>query len=87
MIVKCLLLLAVAAIVTAEILAPQRASNPLVNCPGYNASNVKTTSSSLTADLTLAGAACNTYGEDITQLVLQVVYEAGIKNLNLSVFT
>ena len=49
----------------------------LASCPGYKASNVKTTSSSLTADLSLAGPACNVYGTDLTDLTLTVVYETG----------
>jgi hypothetical protein len=47
------------------------------SCPGYRASNVVTTSYSLTADLTLAGTPCNVYGPDITSLSLQVTYETG----------
>jgi alpha-glucosidase len=47
-------------------------------CPGYTASKVVTKGSSLTADLTLAGAACNAYGEDIQKLKLQVDYETGV---------
>lgn len=47
----------------------------LASCPGYKASNVKTTSSSVTADLTLAGTACNVYGDDLESLTLEVVYE------------
>ncbi|RAL61331.1 hypothetical protein DID88_009467 [Monilinia fructigena] len=50
---------------------------PFSECPGYTASNIKTTSSSLSADLTLAGPACNTYGADLKQLTLKVVYETG----------
>src|SRR5688572_7469136 len=48
----------------------------LKTCPGYKASNVKTTSSGLTADLTITGE-CNAYGEDLDNLVLQVTYESG----------
>lgn len=48
---------------------------PLVACPGYEASNVKTTAAGLTADLTLAGAACNVYGDDLQDLTLEVTYE------------
>lgn len=44
-------------------------------CPGYTATNVKTTSHSLTANLHLAGPACNVYGSDLTALNLQVTYE------------
>jgi len=52
-------------------------SDPLAFCPGYKAANVKTTSSSLTADLSLAGPACNVYGDDLTSLTLSVDYETG----------
>lgn len=47
------------------------------SCPGYTASNVATTSNGLTADLKLARAACNTYGQDLDNLKLSVVYETG----------
>jgi alpha-glucosidase len=47
------------------------------SCPGYTASNVVTTDSSLTADLTLAGAACNAYSDDIKDLKLLVEYQTG----------
>lgn len=70
------LFLAVTA-VSATILPRAATDDPLASCPGYKASNVKTTASSLTADLSLAGAACNVYGTDLTGLTLQVVYETG----------
>ncbi|KAH8910394.1 hypothetical protein BR93DRAFT_949148 [Coniochaeta sp. PMI_546] len=44
------------------------------NCPGYKAFNVKKSCSSLTADLKLAGNACNVYGTDIVDLKLLVEY-------------
>ncbi|KAF9528284.1 alpha-glucosidase [Crepidotus variabilis] len=47
----------------------------LDSCPGYNAVNVKSKSSGLTADLTLASTGCNLYGKDIQELSLKVVYE------------
>jgi hypothetical protein len=47
------------------------------SCPGYTASNVVSTDSSLTADLTLAGDACNAYSEDIKDLKLLVEYQTG----------
>lgn len=50
---------------------------PLTACPGYKASNVQTSSTSLTADLTLAGEACNVYGTDLTDLTLEVSYDTG----------
>lgn len=47
-------------------------------CPGYTAKNVKKTASTLTADLTLAGEACNIYGADIPELRLEVGYDDGM---------
>lgn len=46
-------------------------------CPGYDATNVKTTSYSLTAKLVLAGKGCAVYGPDLTELSLSVTYETG----------
>ena len=46
-------------------------------CPGYKAANVKSDGSTLTADLSLAGKACNVFGTDIQQLKLEVAYETG----------
>ncbi|OAL06291.1 hypothetical protein IQ06DRAFT_373589 [Phaeosphaeriaceae sp. SRC1lsM3a] len=45
------------------------------SCPGYAASNVVQSDSGLTADLTLAGTACNAYSDDITDLKLVVEYQ------------
>lgn len=45
-------------------------------CPGYKASNVEKSSSGLTADLTLAGPACNVYGNDIHNLILSVEHQS-----------
>jgi alpha-glucosidase len=50
-------------------------SADLSKCPGYKASNVKTSDSGLTADLSLAGTACNAYGTDLTDLTLTVEYQ------------
>jgi hypothetical protein len=70
-----------AQLATAAILARDYPSdNPLRACPGYKASNVKTSSTSLTADLKLAGPACNVYGTDLDNLVLEVTYETGNHN-------
>ena len=52
------------------------------NCPGYTASKVTTTESSLSADLTLAGTACNVYGDDLKDLKLLVEYQTGETRLN-----
>lgn len=54
------------------------AGDKLAACPGYTASNVKTTSSGLTADLQLGGKACNVYGDDLKDLTLTVTYETGM---------
>ncbi|GAO15602.1 uncharacterized protein UV8b_04775 [Ustilaginoidea virens] len=50
--------------------------NALAKCPGYKASNVKTSAHGLTARLSLAGEACNVYGEDLKNLILEVTYES-----------
>jgi hypothetical protein len=47
-------------------------------CPGYAASNVRLTTNGLTADLHLAGTACNIYGTDLPNLTLTVEYQSGI---------
>ena len=49
----------------------------LDSCPGYNAQNVQTNGASITADLSLAGTACNVYGNDTQSLKLEVTYETG----------
>lgn len=54
-----------------------RQSSTLDNCPGYAASNVRNDGSTVTADLTLAGTACNAYGKDLTNLKLLVEYQTG----------
>lgn len=47
----------------------------LAGCPGYKASNVQISASGLIVDLSLAGNACNVYGTDLTDLILEVSYE------------
>lgn len=72
------LLAVAAASASASALSPRATSDdPLAACPGYKASNVKTRASRLTADLSLAGPACDVYGTDLTDLTLEVVYETG----------
>lgn len=46
-------------------------------CPGYTATNIDVTDSGLTADLTLAGVACNAYSEDLQELKLVVEHQTG----------
>jgi alpha-glucosidase len=53
-----------------------RAANSTA-CPGYTATNIVVTDAGLTADLTLAGAACNAYSEDIKDLKLVVEHQTG----------
>lgn len=53
---------------------------PRVNsqsCPGYKASRVHESGHSLTADLTLAGTSCDSYGSDLKDLKLLVEYQTG----------
>ena len=45
-------------------------------CPGYKASNVVNNDLGFTATLTLAGPACNVYGNDIDKLNLTVQYQS-----------
>jgi len=45
-------------------------------CPGYTASNVARTQYGFTADLSLAGPACNVYGTDVESLILTVEYQS-----------
>ena len=44
-------------------------------CPGYTASDIRTSSTGLTASLSLAGDACNAYGTDVEALSLTVQYQ------------
>lgn len=59
-----------------------QAANP-DSCPGYKATNIQNTGSKLTADLTLAGPACNAYGTDLADLRLLVEYQTGKDSLLL----
>lgn len=52
-----------------------RAVDAQTVCPGYKGSNVRYSDTGLTADLTLAGHACNVYGTDIESLSLTVEYQ------------
>ncbi|KAK0099335.1 hypothetical protein ONS96_008563 [Cadophora gregata f. sp. sojae] len=45
------------------------------SCPGYVASDVQQTGTGLTANLNLAGEACNVYGTDVPELKLIVNYD------------
>ncbi|KAI4755607.1 alpha-glucosidase [Aureobasidium sp. EXF-3400] len=58
-------------------LVPRQNSLPIESCPGYKATNVQQNSQGLTADLTLNGPACNTYGQDIENLKLEITHQTG----------
>lgn len=45
-------------------------------CPGYKANNIKHTSLGISATLTLAGNACNVYGDDVDSLQFSVEYQS-----------
>jgi alpha-glucosidase len=57
------------------VLESRDASDPLAWCPGYKASNIRTSAVGMTADLTLAGDACNVFGTDLENLTLSVEYQ------------
>lgn len=71
--------LGLAGAVSGAAIAIRQQTGSLEACPGYSASNVQTTTSGLTADLSLAGPACNAYGTDIQDLTLAVNYDSGTK--------
>jgi alpha-glucosidase len=54
-------------------------------CPGYKASKVITSENTVTADLSLAGPACNAYGNEIPDLVLEVQYQ-NTAQLNVKIY-
>lgn len=56
-------------------------------CPGYTATNVDVTDSGLTADLTVAGTACNAYSEDLQELKLVVEHQTGTLSSHITVPT
>lgn len=59
-------------------------SGSIESCPGYKASNIQKTTGKLTADLTLAGDACNAYGTDLKDLRLLVEYQSSKSTRELS---
>ena len=66
---------AAACLSLATTVAADAGSNSLDKCPGYKASNVKKTAYGVTADLHLAGPACNAYGKDLDNLKLLIDVE------------
>ncbi|OBZ71666.1 Alpha-glucosidase [Grifola frondosa] len=60
-------------------------SQNVSSCPGYTLSSVKETNTGLAAHLSLAGTACNAFGQDITDLTVQVTYESDSR-LHVNIF-
>lgn len=54
-------------------------------CPGYKASNVAENDHGFTADLTIAGANCQAFGNDVADLTLEVSYQTK-ERLNVRVY-
>ncbi|PCH40075.1 glycoside hydrolase family 31 protein [Wolfiporia cocos MD-104 SS10] len=50
-------------------------SGNISGCPGYTLTSLTETRTGLSAFLSLAGPACNAYGNDISDLTLEVTYE------------
>ncbi|KAI0757718.1 glycosyl hydrolases family 31-domain-containing protein [Daedaleopsis nitida] len=50
-------------------------SRNVSSCPGYILSSLSETKNGLTAQLSMAGQACNAFGHDIVNLTLEVTYE------------
>lgn len=70
--------IALSGLASAAVLPRDDPSNSkLAKCPGYKASNVKASGSGLTANLELAGKACDVYGDDLKELTLDVAYQSG----------
>lgn len=55
------------------------------DCPGYKASNVQSSKGGFSADLTIAGANCQAYGNDIHALTLNVNYQTADR-LNVRIY-
>ena len=50
------------------------------SCPGYTATNIQNQNGKITADLSLAGDACDVYGTDLPDLRLLVEYQTSTLN-------
>ncbi|KAH3916689.1 alpha-glucosidase [Parastagonospora nodorum] len=53
--------------------------------PGYKAVNVVTSDNTIAADLSLGGTACNVYGNEISDLVLEVQYQ-NVAQVNIKIY-
>ena len=65
-----------AAVALLSLAAGTSAASP-PDCPGYSVSNIIEAGGILTADLKLAGDACDIYGTDLVDLKLLVEYQTG----------
>ncbi|KAF9218886.1 glycoside hydrolase family 31 protein [Gyrodon lividus] len=48
----------------------------VTGCPGYTLNSLVESEQGLTAQLTLAGPACNAFGQDIAELTIEVIYQS-----------
>ncbi|TCD60713.1 hypothetical protein EIP91_009634 [Steccherinum ochraceum] len=55
------------------------------SCPGYTLQSLKETKTGLSAQLNLAGTACNAFGSDIANLTLEVTYDSDTR-LHVNIF-
>jgi alpha-glucosidase len=55
--------------------APPQHSGNVSACPGYALTGLQETAHGLTAQLNLAGPACNAFGTDFKNLTIQVTYD------------
>ncbi|KAI0757707.1 glycosyl hydrolases family 31-domain-containing protein [Daedaleopsis nitida] len=60
-------------------------SRKVSSCPGYMLSSLSKTENGLTAQLVLAGQACNAFGHDIANLTLEATYETK-ERLHVNIF-
>ncbi|EIW74552.1 glycoside hydrolase family 31 protein [Coniophora puteana RWD-64-598 SS2] len=71
--------------VSAALAANASYSYNVTSCPGYTLQELKQTDTGLTAQLDLAGEACNAFGNDIQNLTIQVTYETQ-QRLHVKIF-
>ncbi|KAF8587460.1 glycoside hydrolase family 31 protein [Ramaria rubella] len=60
-------------------------SGDVSSCPGYSLTSLQNTEHGLSAHLELAGAACNAFGLDISNLTIEVTYESQTR-LHVNIF-
>ncbi|KAI0329976.1 hypothetical protein GY45DRAFT_1324212 [Cubamyces sp. BRFM 1775] len=69
----------------ASVFANAGFSRNVSSCPGYKLSSLHETNTGLTAQLSLAGPACNAFGHDIVDLTLEVTYDTQTR-LHVSIY-